>query len=189
MLGSHSISSGSRPNNFLVAGGAGLLLGLLANPLRKLAVQAPTMLKKRWDEALAAEHKMTLGLLDAIEATGEGASAKRTVLLTQLKHALGKHAVQEENTVYAMMRERGLMEPAQMLNEEHGEIKRMLFDLTELPRSDPQWIAKVRELRGLLEHHMAEEENELFPKLHSALSKDENEHLSVAMNKEGLKVA
>ncbi len=118
-----------------------------------------------------------------------GRSARRTVLLTQLKHALGKHSFQEENTVYAMMRERGLMEPAQMLNEEHGEVKRMLFDLTEIARSDPQWIAKVRELRVLLEHHMAEEENELFPKLRSSLSQDENEHLSVAMNKEGLKLA
>jgi DUF438 domain-containing protein len=189
MLGSHSIRPSGSPSNALLVGGAGLLLGLIANPLRKLAVQAPTMLKKRWDEALAAEHKVTFALLDAIEATGEDATAKRTVLLTQLKHALGKHSFQEENTVYAMMRERGLIEPAQMLNEEHGEIKHMLFDLTEMARSDPQWIAKVRELRGLLEHHMAEEENELFPKLRSALSKEENEHLAAAMNKEGLKVA
>ncbi len=186
MLGSHSIS---RSNSFLVASGAGLLLGLLANPLRKLAVQAPTMLKKRWDEALAAEHKMTLTLLDAIEATEEDDTGKRTVLLTQPKPALGKHSFQEENTVYAMMRERGLMEPAKMLNEEHGEVKRMLFDLTEMARSDPHWIAKVRELRALLEHHMAEEENELFPRLRSSLSQEENEHLSVAMNKEGLKLA
>jgi DUF438 domain-containing protein len=186
MLGSQTTS---RSNAFLLAGGAGLLLGLIANPLRKLAVQAPTMLKKRWDEALAAEHKMTLNLFNAIEATDEDDAGKRTVLLTQLKHALGKHSFQEENTVYAMMRERGLMEPAQMLNEEHGEIKRMLFDLTEMSRSDPQWIAKARELRGVLEHHMAEEENELFPKLHSSLSKEENEHLSVTMNKEGLKLA
>ncbi len=186
MLGSHSIS---RSNSFLLAGGAGLLLGLLANPLRKLAVQAPTMLKKRWDEALATEHKITLALLDAIAATGEDDTGKRTVLLAQLKHALGKHSFQEENTIYATMRERGLMEPAQMLNEEHGEVKRMLFDLTEMERSDPQWIAKVRELRALLEHHMAEEESELFPKLRSSLSRDENERLSVAMNKEGLKLA
>lgn len=185
MLGSQT----ARSNAFLFAGGAGLLLGLLANPIRKLAVQAPTMLKKRWDEALIAEHQATIALLDAIEATGEDDTGKRTVLLTQLKHALGKHAFQEENTVYAMMRERSLVERAQTLNEEHGEVKRLLFDLTEMPRSDPHWIAKVRELREVLEHHMAEEENELFPRLRSSLSEEENEHLSVAMNKEGLKLA
>lgn len=185
MLGSPT----SRSSHFLVAGGAGLLLGLLANPLRKLAVQAPTMLKKRWDEALAAEHKATLLLLDTIESTDQDDVGKRTILLTQLKHALGKHAFQEENTIYPMMRERGLLEQAQELNEDHGEVKRLLFDLTELERSDPQWIVKVRELRADLEEHMAAEENELFPKLRRVLSETENDHLSVAMNKEGLKLA
>jgi hemerythrin-like domain-containing protein len=186
MLGSQSAS---RSSAYFLAGGAGLLLGLIANPLRKLAVQTPTLLKKRWDEALAAEHEMTLGLLEAMEATNQDETAKRTVLLAQLKHALGKHSFQEENTIYAMMREHGLMEPAQMLNEEHGEVKRMLFDLTEMERDDPQWTAKVCDLRAVLVRHMAEEENELFPKLRSSLSEEENEHLSVAMNKEGLKLA
>jgi hemerythrin-like domain-containing protein len=185
MLGSNS----SRTNAFLFAGGAGLLLGLMANPLRKLAVQAPTMLKKDWDKALAAEHEATLALLDLIEATDEDDTARRAVHLAQLKHMLGKHSFQEENTVYAMMRERGLLEQAQSLNEEHGEVKRLLFDLTELPKGAPQWIAKVRELRADLEQHMALEENELFPALRAALSDEENAHLSVAMNKEGLKVA
>lgn len=184
MLGSPSAS-----RSFLVAGGAGLLLGLIANPLRKLAVQAPTMLNKQWDAALAAEHRATLALLDAIEATETDDAAKRTVLLAQLKHALGKHAFQEENTVYPLMRERGLLEEAQVLNEEHGEVKRLLFDLTERRRSHPQWIAKVHELRANLEAHMAEEEEELFPRLRAALSEEENAHLAVAMNKEGLKLA
>ena len=48
---------------------------------------------------------------------------------------------------------------------------------------------KVRALRGALEEHMRMEEYEHFPRLRNALSAEENEHLSVAMNKEGLKVA
>lgn len=186
MLGSHQESHSGK---FLLAGGAGLLLGLLANPARKLAVQAPTMLKKAWDEALAAEHKATLAAIDLIEKTSEEDTGRRSILLAQLKHAIGKHAFQEENTVYAMMRQRNLLEPAKALNEDHAEIKQLLFELTELPKSDPQWIAKVRELRSELEEHMRLEENEHFPKLRSALSEEENHHLSAAMNKEGLKVA
>lgn len=186
MLGSQrDVTSGK----FLLAGGAGLLLGLLANPARKLAVQAPTMLKKEWDEALKAEHQATLALIDLIEKTTEEDTGRRTMLLTQLKHALGKHSFQEENTVYAMMRQRNLLEPAKALNEDHGEIKQFLFELTELPRNDPQWIVKVRELRGELEEHMKLEEEEHFPALRSSLSEEENHHLSVAMNKEGLKLA
>ena len=186
MLGSrHQNQSGK----VLLAGGAGLLLGLLANPARKLAVQAPTMLKKSWDEALAAEHKATLAIVELIEKTTEEDTARRTMLLTQLKHMIGKHAFQEENTVYAMMRKKNLLAAAQALNEDHGEVKRLLFELTELPRSDLQWIHKVRELRGALEDHMRLEETEHFPKLRDVLSAKENEHLSAAMNREGLKMA
>jgi DUF438 domain-containing protein len=186
MLRSHrDLGSGK----FLLAGGAGLLLGLLANPARKLAVQAPAMLKKSWDEALAAEHKATLALIEMIEKTTEEDTGRRSVLLSQLKHAIGKHAFQEENTVYAMMRRRNLLEPAKALNEDHAEVKRLLFELTELPKSDLSWIAKIRELRTELEEHMRQEEDEHFPKLRRALSEEENHHLSVAMNKEGLKLA
>ena len=119
MLGSHrDVTSGK----FLLAGGAGLLLGLLANPARKLAVQAPSMFKKSWDEALAAEHKATLAVIDLIEKTSEEDTGRRSVLLAQLKHAIGKHAFEEENTVYAMMRQRNLLEPAQALFDDLDEV-------------------------------------------------------------------
>lgn len=186
MLGSNQ-QNGS--GNFLLAGAAGLLVGLLANPARKLAVQTPTMLKGQWDEALAAEHKATLALIDSIEQTGIDDTARRSMMLMQLKHMIAKHSFQEENTVYAAMRAHGLLEPAKHLNEDHAEVKRLLFELTELPKDDPQWLGKIGELRAALEEHMREEEQDHFPKLRRALSEDENAQLAKAMNKEGLKLA
>ena len=175
--------------SMLLAGGAGLLLGLLANPTRKLAVQAPTMLKGAWDEALAAEHKATLAVIDLIEKTSTEDTARRAFHLAQLKHMIAKHSFQEENTVYAMMRERGLLDAAKHLNEDHGLVKQYLFDLTRMPKDDARWLETVRKLRGALEEHMNEEENEHFPNLRAALSEEENSELASAMNKEGLKVA
>ena len=186
MLGSRRGHGGS---SFLLASGAGLLLGLLANPARKLAVQAPSMLKGAWDEALAAEHKATLAVIDLIEATDTGDTARRGFHLMQLKHMIAKHSFQEENTVYAMMRQHGLLDPAKHLNEDHAEVKRLLFELTEMPKDDPQWLSKVGELRRSLEEHMREEEQDFFPQLRGALSEEENARLAKAMNKEGLKVA
>lgn len=177
------------PVPMLLAGGAGLLLGLLANPARKLAVQAPTMLKGAWDQALAAEHKATLAMIDVIEQTDASDTVRRSVLLTQLKHMIGKHSFEEENTVYAAMRQRGLLGEAQALNEDHAGVKQILFELTELPKDDPGWIAKVRTLRRELEEHMQLEEETHFPKLRQALSERENGELARAMNKEGLKLA
>jgi hemerythrin-like domain-containing protein len=177
------------PLGMLLVGGAGLLMGLLANPARKLAVQAPTMLKGQWDEALAAEHKATLAVFDLAEKTSTDDTTRRSFHLMQIKHMIGKHAIQEENAVYAMMRQRGLLTEAQHLNEDHGVVKQLLFELTMMPKDDARWLETLRTLRGNLEVHMAEEENELFPKLRAALSEDENAQLTKAMNKEGLKLA
>ncbi|HEU0043703.1 hemerythrin domain-containing protein [Sphingomonas sp.] len=172
-----------------IGAGVGLATGLLANFVRKAVVQAPTVLAGNWDEALAAEHKATLAIFDLIQATTEKQEGRRSFLLMQLKHALGKHALQEENAVYAMMRDQGSKEAADHLNHDHGYVKQYLFDLTELERSDPAWLPKVIEFRAMIEEHMREEENDLFPRMKAMLSDEQNKHLTVQMHKEGLKLA
>ena len=184
-----SLTKDKDPLGLLLAGGAGLLLGMLANPARKMAVQAPTMLKGEWDKALAAEHKATLAVFDLAEKTSTDDTARRSFHLMQIKHMIGKHSMQEENAVYATMRQRGLLSEAQHLNEDHGVVKQLLFELTMMPKDDARWLETLRTLRGNLEEHMAEEENDIFPKLRAALSEQENADLTKAMNKEGLKLA
>ena len=178
-----------KPGNLLMAGGMGLMVGLLANPLRKLVVQAPTALRKSWDEALQTEHEAILSIVTALERTSAEETTRRSLLLFQLKHALGKHAFEEENTIYAMMRGKNLAEAAEELNTDHGEVKAFLFELGEMAKDDPAWRNKLGELRQALELHMELEEEQYFPQLRDSLSKEENDHLSWAMNKEGLKVA
>jgi hemerythrin-like domain-containing protein len=172
-----------------VGAAAGFAAGLFVGLARKVAVQAPTMLAGEWDEALAAEHRAVIKIFDALEATTEKDVSKRTVLLTQMKHALGKHALQEENAVYATLRDKGMKEGADHLNHEHGYVKQFLFELTELSRSDALWLPKLKEFRTLIEEHVREEEQDLFPKLKAQLSADENKHLTTMMNREGLKLA
>ena len=182
-------SSGGVGRTVAIGISTGVVAGLLANLVRKAAVQAPTALAGSWDKALAAEHAAALKIFDLIEKTTEKDTGKRSFLLMQLKHAIGKHAFQEENVVYAMMRDQGLTEAADHLNHEHGYVKQYFFDLTEMPRSDPAWLPKVKEFRGLIEKHMREEEDDLFPKLRGQLSDAQNKHITAAMNKEGLKLA
>ncbi|WP_425228418.1 hemerythrin domain-containing protein [Sphingomonas sp.] len=172
-----------------IGAGVGLVAGLLANVARKAAVQSPTMLAGEWDAALATEHKMALGIFDLLEKTTDAQAGRRSFLLMQLKHALGKHAFQEENTVYAMMRDKGIAEGADHLNHEHGYVKQYLFDLTEMSRGDARWLPKLAEFRTMIEGHMREEEQDLFPRMRGLLSDAENKHLTVQMNKEGLKLA
>jgi hemerythrin-like domain-containing protein len=175
----------------VIAGAAagGAALGLLALLGRKAAVQAPTALAGNWDEALAAEHAATLKIFDAIESTDEGATMRRNMLLSHLKHALMKHAVEEENVIYPAMRDAGQKDAADELNKEHGYVKQYLYELENMPTASPDWIMKLRQFRADIEKHMREEETQLFPMLRAQLSEERNKALTLAMNKEGFKVA
>lgn len=168
---------------------AGVALGVIAMIARKAAVQAPTYLAGDWDEALAAEHKAVLKLFDALEATAPEATTKRSILLTQMKHALAKHALEEENTVYPALREAGEVAGADELNAEHGYVKQYLYELENMPNTGDAFLQKVRKFRADIEDHMREEEQELFPKLKAKLSAERNKQLTMAMNKEGFKLA
>jgi len=173
----------------IAAGAAGLAVGLAANVARKFAVQSPTYFAGEWDEALKAEHALTLKVFDAIEATTEKNTTKRATLLMNLKHMLAKHAIEEENAVYPALRDAGEAEAADHLNNDHGYVKQYLYDLTTMAKDSPAWIAKVRQFRTDIEKHMREEETDLFPRLKSKLSPERNKLLTTAMNKEGLKIA
>lgn len=177
--------------NFKILAGAvagGAALGVMAMLGRKAAVQAPTALAGEWDEALAAEHKAVLKIFDTIEATDERNTTRRGILLAQLKHALLKHAIEEENVVYAKLADSDEA-TAHRLNQEHGDVKHYLFTLDNTPRESGQWIATVRRFRADIERHMKEEEELHFPALRARLSDEENRKLRIAMNKEGFKVA
>lgn len=182
-------SGGGTARTIAIGAATGIAAGLAANLFRKAAVQAPTVFAGNWDEALAAEHAAALRIFDLIEATGDHATARRSFLLMQLKHAVGKHAFQEENVIYAMMRDHGLTEAADHLNHDHGYVKQFFFDLTEMAKNDPAWLPKVKAFRAMIEQHMREEEDTLFPDLRGKLSPEQNKHVTAAMNKEGFKLA
>ena len=171
------------------AAAAGVAMGVAAMIGRKVAVQAPTRLAGDWDQALAAEHVATLKIFDALEATTVANTVKRSMLLMQLKHALSKHALQEETTVYPALRDAGEVEGADQLNHEHGYVKQHLYRLSNCPTDSIAFLDMVRKFRSDLESHMRDEEDMLFPALKSKLSEAENKALTIAMNKEGFKLA
>lgn len=173
----------------LGAAAAGLAVGLAANIARKFAVQAPTLLGGDWDQALAGEHRLTIKVFDALEATDDKATLKRVALLANLKHMLSKHATEEENVIYPALREIGETEAADALNTEHGYVKQYLFELTELAKGSSLFLPKLAAFRADLEKHIREEEAHLFPLLKGRLSQVRNAELTAQMNKEGLKLA
>jgi hemerythrin superfamily protein len=181
--------TGGSTGALIGAAAAGVAVGLMTNLGRKAAVQAPTALAGDWDEALAAEHAATMKLFDSMQATTDKNTTKRSMLLMQLKHALAKHAIEEENAVYPALRDAGQTEEADHLNHDHGYVKQFLYDLGNMPKDSPAFMAKVGEFRSAVEEHVREEEDKIFPKLKAKLSPEQNKALTMAMNKEGFKLA
>ncbi len=171
------------------AAAVGLAAGLAANLGRKAVVQGMSAATGDWAAALAAEHAAVLKVFDQLQATDDTDERKRSTLLATMKHALTKHAVQEENTVYPALRDAGELAGADELNHEHGYVKQYFYDLDEMSKSDPAWLPKLREFHGFIKEHMSEEEDDLFPRLRGMLSEAQNKQLTAKMNREGLKLA
>ncbi|HET9638919.1 MAG TPA: hemerythrin domain-containing protein [Allosphingosinicella sp.] len=168
---------------------AGAAVGIAANFGRKFLMQMPSAAAGDWFEALKAEHKATLAVFDQIEATGDSQTTLRTALLMKLKYALTKHAHEEETIIYPALRQANSVHDADALNAEHGYVKTYLYELENLAKDGPGWLARVRDFRAMLEEHIRMEEDEVFPAFKQVLSEEQNARLTSAMNREGFKMA
>lgn len=180
---------GSNTGVLVGAAVAGAAVGLAANVGRKLFVQFTSGATGDWSEALATEHKLTLAIFDKIEATDDSQTTARSHLLAKLKYALAKHAHEEENVIYPALREHNEQQDADHLTADHGYVKTYLYELEQMPKDNPAWLARVKDFRAMIEEHMREEEEDIFPIFRERLSEAENKELTTLMNKEGFKLA
>jgi hemerythrin-like domain-containing protein len=65
--------------------------------------------------------------------------------------------------------------------EEHLSVKRLLDDLLDSSASDDQFDAKMKVLKEQVEHHVEEEEGELWKKAKKACSSEELDDLGSRM--------
>ena len=181
--------SGSQTGIIVGAAVAGAAVGIAANMGRKLFVQFASTAGASWDEALATEHRMTLLTFDKIEATDDSQTTLRSQLLAKLKYQLTKHALEEENVIYPALRQANSAHDADALEGEHGYVKTYLYELETMPNDSPEWLARVRDFRAMIEEHMRMEENEVFPALRRVMTEEQSSRLTSMMNKEGFKFA
>ena len=180
---------GTTTGALLSAAVAGAAVVVAANLGRKLIVQGMTGIAGDWDDVLAAEHKMALAIFDKMLATEDNQKVKRNMLLTQLTHALDKHAHEEEMVVYPALREANEKADADLLEQEHGEVKTFLFRLSEMKTDDPRWLPTVSEFRETVAQHARMEEDEVFPRLKAEITPEQNKHITSLVNKDGFLMA
>lgn len=172
----------------LAAGAAGFVAGLAATQARKAVAQAPALAAGDWAEALKAEHRLVEALFDRLLATPDGHAGKRQALLAKIAHALTRHAVEEETTVYPALK---AIDPerARHLFEDHAEIKTFLHELKGADAGAAAWLERARAFQACVRHHVREEEDEVFPFFHARMTDAENARLTRALTREGFRIA
>ena len=130
-------------------------------------------------QLLKEDHRKVEQLFSQLErASGK---AKLDVF-KQIKTELELHTHVEEMVFYP-----ALAEPEQTHDltleayEEHAVVKKLLKELSRAKTANDEWEAQAKVLQENVEHHVEEEENELFKKADKALSAEELEELSERM--------
>ena len=93
-------------------------------------------------------------------------SEKKASLFNQIKAALEVHAAIEEEIFYPAVkkaRSEHVKDEVREAYEEHKQIKTLLAEISGITPADETWDMKVKVLKEDVEHHVKEEEGEMFP--------------------------
>ena len=133
-------------------------------------------------ELLKADHKKVSGIFEKLEPTTERGIKTREELFAQLKQELEVHTQIEETIFYPVLEDADETHDITLeAFEEHAVVKRLLAELDELAKDEEQWGAKLTVLKENVEHHVEEEEGEMFKKARKVLSSEEVEALGERM--------
>jgi hemerythrin superfamily protein len=133
-------------------------------------------------DLLKKQHRQVEKLFKQAENT-EDARGRRQVM-EQIVTALKLHTKIEEEIFYPAVREVGTSKAEEMINEAYEEHHVVDLVLAELPKVDPEderFEAKMTVLSELIEHHVEEEEDEMFPMAEKKLGADRMKELGQQM--------
>lgn len=124
-------------------------------------------------EQLSADHKAVKALFKEYVALveGEGGTDAKLVVAQQICTMLTVHATVEEEVFYPAARE-VLGDDADLIDEadvEHATAKDLIAQIEGAsPDDDELYDARVKVLGEYIDHHVKEEEGEIFPKVKKA---------------------
>jgi iron-sulfur cluster repair protein YtfE (RIC family) len=114
---------------------------------------------------LTADHREVSDLFEQYEKLTDRAKVSKKKLADQIRNALILHTTIEEEIFYPAVRE-AVKQAGDKLDEavvEHAAAKDLIQQIQEMDPDDDLYDAKVKVLSEEIEHHVGEEEKELFP--------------------------
>ncbi|NUT78748.1 hemerythrin domain-containing protein [Pseudomonas sp. C1C7] len=136
-------------------------------------------------DLLKADHEKVKTILGQLSESTERATKKRVELLDKLEMEISIHTKLEEEILYPAFKQAGTKEEDVMYfeaKEEHRTVDSLVLpDLKETDPGTPEFAGRVKVVKELLEHHIEEEETEMFPKAKKLLGKAKLDELGEQM--------
>jgi hypothetical protein len=134
-------------------------------------------------QLLKADHDRVKELLSELESTTERGIKTRQELFATIKGELMVHEAIEEEIFYPALKSHPKAEDIVLEGfEEHHVVDLLMGELEGLPVDDESWGAKAKVMQENVEHHIEEEEGEMFRAARQVFDRDELQQLGEQMS-------
>jgi hemerythrin superfamily protein len=131
---------------------------------------------------LKADHDKVKALLEDLDTTTERGVKTREELFATIKGELTVHEIIEEEIFYPALKSHPKAVDIVLEGyEEHHVVDVLMGELESLDVSDETWGAKASVMKENVEHHIEEEEGEMFQKARQVFDRQELEDLGERM--------
>jgi hemerythrin-like domain-containing protein len=131
---------------------------------------------------LKDDHRKMKKLLSELESTTERGVKTRQELFTKMKDELTIHEAIEEEIFYPALKEHPKAKEIVLeAYEEHHVVDMVMAEIEGVPFEDETWGAKFTVMKENIEHHIDEEENEMFTQARQVFDDTELEGLGERM--------
>jgi len=133
---------------------------------------------------LKADHDKVKKLLAELESTTERGVKTRAELFATIKGELTLHEIVEEEIFYPALKAHPEAKEIVLEGyEEHAVVDRLMGELEELSVEDETWGPKAKVMKENIEHHIEEEEGEMFKQARQVFDAAELEDLGMRMER------
>jgi hemerythrin-like domain-containing protein len=131
---------------------------------------------------LKDDHDKVKKMLADGEETTERAEKTRAEIFAKLKEEMLIHERIEEEIFYPALKEHPKAKDVVLEGfEEHHVVDEIMGELEATDVTDEQWAAKFKVMKENIEHHIEEEEGEMFDAARQVFSREELEDLGTSM--------
>ena len=131
---------------------------------------------------LKDDHDTLKKILNDLDSTTERGVKTREELFTRVRRELEVHEAIEEEIFYPALKEHPKAKDLVLeAYEEHNVVDMVMAEIQDTPYDDETWGAKLTVMKENIEHHIEEEEGEMFPQAREVFERSELQELAERM--------